>query len=157
MPGTKMSSLFAWSCLMFTIVLQGVIILILEMRLNEMLCPVSHSVYAVHSHSVFLTLCEPMNISPPGSSVPGILQARILEWVTTCIETESESRSVVSDSLPPHDYRVHGILQARTLEWVASPFSRGSSRPRDQTQVSRIAGRFFTSWATREAQEYWNG
>ena len=40
---------------------------------------------------------------------------------------------------------VHGILQARILEWVAFPFSRGSSQPRDQTQVSRIAGRFFTS------------
>ena len=46
---------------------------------------------------------------------------------------------------------VHGILQARILEWVAFPFARGSSQPRDQTQVSRIAGRFFTSWATREA------
>ena len=49
---------------------------------------------------------------------------------------------------------VHGILQARTLEWVASPFSRGSSWPRDQTGVSCIAGRFFTSWATREALNY---
>ena len=47
---------------------------------------------------------------------------------------------------------VHGILQARTLEWIASPFSRGSSRPRVKTQVSRIAGRFFAVWATREAQ-----
>ena len=55
------------------------------------------------------------------------------------------------------DYTVHGILQARTLEWVAFPFSRGSSQPRDQTQVSCIAGRFFTSWPTREAQEYWSG
>ena len=52
------------------------------------------------------------------------------------------------------DYTGHGILQARILEWVAFPFSRGSSQPRDQTQVSRIAGRFFTSWASREAQEY---
>ena len=52
------------------------------------------------------------------------------------------------------DYTVHGILQARILEWVAFPFSRGSSQPRDRTQVSSIAGRFFTSWATREAQEY---
>ena len=49
------------------------------------------------------------------------------------------------------DYTVHGILQARMLEWVAFPFSR------DQTQVSLIAGGFFTSWATREAQEYWSG
>ena len=42
------------------------------------------------------------------------------------------------------DYAVHGILQARILEWFAIPFSRGSSQPRDQTQISRIAGRFFT-------------
>ena len=44
-----------------------------------------------------------------------------------------------------------GILQARILEWVAMPSSRGSSQPRDWTQVSHIAGRFFTSWATGEA------
>ena len=48
------------------------------------------------------------------------------------------------------DYTVHGILQARILEWVDFPFSRGSSQPRDQTQVSHTAGGFFTSWATRE-------
>ena len=41
-------------------------------------------------------------------------------------------------------------------KWVAFPLSRGSSRPRDQTQVSCIAGRFITSWATREAQERWS-
>ena len=52
----------------------------------------------------------------------------------------------------PMDHTVHGILQARILEWVAFPFCRGSSQLRDQTQVSRIAGGFFTSWATREAQ-----
>ena len=66
------------------------------------------------------TLCDPMDWSPPGSSV-------------------------------------HGILQARILEWVVIPSSRGSSQPRDQTQVSHVAGRFFTDWATREAQEYWSG
>ena len=60
------------------------------------------------------TLCDPMDCSPVGSSV-------------------------------------HGILQARVLEWVAVPFSRESSRPRDQTHVSLIAGGFFTVWATREA------
>ena len=59
-------------------------------------------------------LCDPMDCSPLGSSV-------------------------------------HGILQARILEWVAISFSRGSSRPRDQTQVSCIAGRCFNLWATREA------
>ena len=46
---------------------------------------------------------------------------------------------------------VHGILQARILESVAISFSRGSSWPRDGTQVSHIAGRFFTDWAPREA------
>ena len=52
------------------------------------------------------TLCDPMDCSPPGSSV-------------------------------------HGILQARILEWVAIPFSRGSSQPKDRTQVSCISGRYF--------------
>ena len=51
----------------------------------------------------------------------------------------------------PMDYIVYGILQARILEWVDFPFSRGSSQPRDRTQVSCIADGFFTSWATREA------
>ena len=55
----------------------------------------------------------------------------------------------------PMDYTVHGILQDRILEWVA--FYRGSSQPRDRTQVSPIAGRFFPSWASREAQEYMSG
>jgi len=54
-------------------------------------------------------------------------------------------------SLP--SFSVHGIFQARILEWVAISFSRGSSQPRDQTQVSCIADRFFTSWATSEAQD----
>ena len=45
----------------------------------------------------------------------------------------------------PIDYTVHGILQDRILKWIAFPFSRGSSQPRDRTQVSHIAGRLFTS------------
>jgi len=45
----------------------------------------------------------------------------------------------------PMDYTVHGILKGRILEWVAFPFSRGSSQSRDGTQVSHIAGRFFTN------------
>ena len=60
------------------------------------------------------TLCDPMDCSLPGSPVPGIFQARVLEWVSIS-------------------------------------FSRGSSQPRDWTQVSCIAGRRFTLWATREA------
>ena len=63
------------------------------------------------------------------------------------------NESEVAQSCPtlcnPMDYSlpgfsVHGIFQARVPEWVAISFSRGSSRPRDQTQVSRIAGRHFT-------------
>ena len=46
---------------------------------------------------------------------------------------------------------IHGIFQARVLEWGAISFSRGSSRPRGWTRVSRIVGRRFTVWATREA------
>ena len=46
---------------------------------------------------------------------------------------------------------IYGIFQARILEWVATSFSRGSSQPRDWTWVSRIVGRHFTVWATREA------
>ena len=57
--------------------------------------------------------------------------------------TESESCSVISDSVTP--WIVHGILQARVLEWVDFPFSKGSSQPKNRTQVSYIAGRFFTS------------
>ena len=66
-----------------------------------------------------LTLCDPMDSSPPGSSV-------------------------------------HGIFQAWILEWVAISFSRGSSWPRDWTRVSRIAGRCFTIWATREGPQFVN-
>ena len=60
----------------------------------------------------------------------------------------------VTQSCPTLCDPVHGILQARIMEWVAFRFSRESSQSRDQTQVSLIVGRFFTSWATREAQEY---
>ena len=77
---------------------------------------VSHSVICMYVLVTQLcpTLWDPMGCSSPGSSV-------------------------------------YGILQARILEWVAIPFSRASSWPRNQTWVSRIAGRFFTIWATREA------
>ena len=52
----------------------------------------------------------------------------------------------------PIDYTVHEIAEARILEQAVFPFSRGSSQPRDQTQVPCTAGGFFTSWATREAR-----
>ena len=51
---------------------------------------------------------------------------------------------------------IYGILQPRILECIAIPFSRGSFQPRDQIQFYCIAGRFFTFWATREAQQQSN-
>ena len=57
--------------------------------------------------------------------------------------------SLLDCSLPGS--MVHGNFPARVLEWVAISFSRGSSQPRDWIRVSRIAGRCFTIWATREA------
>ena len=54
------------------------------------------------------------------------------------------------DCTPP-GFSVHGILQARILEWIAIPFSRGSSQPRDGTQVSWLAGEFFTTEALMRA------
>ena len=73
----------------------------------------------------------------------------LLDWVKV-----AQSCPTLCD---PLDCIVHGILQARILEWLAVLFSRASSQPRDQTQVSHIAGGFFTSWASREVQEYWSG
>ena len=57
----------------------------------------------------------------------------------------------------PMDYTVHGIPQARILKWVAIFFSKGLNlgiQPRDRTQVSHIAGKFFTSWATGSHKKY---
>ena len=71
------------------------------------------------------------------------------------------SHSVVSNSVTPWTIARQaplsmGILQAKVLEWVTVPSSRGSSQPRDRTQVSLIAGRFFTVWATREVGYFSN-
>ena len=79
-----------------------------------------------------------------------VTSSNSVEWS----ESESQSCPTLCD---PLYYTVHGILQAKILEWVAVPFSRGSSQLRDRTQVSHIAGQFFTNWATREAREHWCG
>ena len=67
------------------------------------------------------------------------------------VKGESEIAQSCPTRWDPMGYTVHGIFQTRVLEWVAFPFFRGSSQTRDRTQVSCIAGRFLTSWATREA------
>ena len=61
-----------------------------------------------------------------------------------CLVTQSCPTLYDPMDYSPSGSSVHGILQARVLEWVAMPSSRGSSQPRDQTQVSHITGRFFT-------------
>ena len=67
------------------------------------------------------------------------------------LKSESESRSVMSNSWRPHGYTVHGILQARILDWVGSlSLLQQLSQPRNRTRVSCIAGGFFTNWAIRE-------
>ena len=81
---------------------------------------------------------------------------RSTKWGTQVSPTPTPVCAMPMDNSPPGS-PVHGILQARILEWVVMPSSKGSSQSRDQTQVSHIAGGFFTSWATREAQEYWSG
>ena len=88
----------------------------------------------------------------------GLLQVKLVKMRWYTVEKKEESEVVQScrtlcnpmDCRPPGS-SVHGISQARILEWVATSFSRGTSWPRDWTQVSRIAGRHFTLWATREA------
>ena len=69
---------------------------------------------------------------------------------------ESESHSVVSDSLLPHGMHSPWNSPGQILDWIAIPFSRGSFQLKDQIQVSHIVDRF-TCWATKEAQEYWSG
>ena len=81
-----------------------------------------------------LTLCDPIDVSPRGSPVPGILQARTLEWVAISFSNawKWKSESEVSQSCPPlsdpMDWSlpgssIHGIFQARVLEWGAIAFS----------------------------------
>ena len=98
-----------------------------------------------------------------GYSPWGLKELDMTEWLSMhagewkrigfIIGKEVKSLSHVWTLCDPIDYSpqgssVHGILQARVLEWVAISFSRGSSWPRDRTQVSCIVGRRFTVWAT---------
>ena len=82
---------------------------------------------------------------------PGFLASQIFlgPGFTMCCAVLSHLDT--SDSLRPHGTVSLGILQVRIWEWGAMPSSRGSSQSRYQTQVSRIAGRLFTIWATMGA------
>ena len=99
------------------------------------------------------TLCDPIDGSPPGSAIPGILQARTLEWVAIllqCMKVKSESEVTqlcptlgdpIDCSLPGSS--CHGILQARALEWAASAFPKNSTmckrlQPKESRYVTQV-------------------
>ena len=109
-------------------------------------------------HNIFFHFCNWAFVFKPFWKVYG---SSLLKSLSTTEALSLSWKWKITQLCPtlcnPVNYTVHGILQARILEWVAFPFSRRSSQPRDQTQVSHIADGFFTSWATREAQEYWSG
>ena len=94
-----------------------------------------------------LTLCDPMDCSPPGSSVHGIPQARILEWVAMpssrgIFPTQGSNPVLLHCRQIP--YRL-SHKRSQRMEWVAYPFSKASSGPRNQIWVSCITGRFSTN------------
>ena len=101
------------------------------------------------------TLWDPVDCSPPGFAVRGDSPGK---------NTEVGCHALLQGIFPtqgsnpglPHCrwilYHLSHQESPRILEWVACPFSRGSSQPKDRTGVSCIASRFFTSWATTEAQ-----
>ena len=101
--------------------------------------------WLINRKKLFLTVLE------AGSLRSECQPSQVL--VRAVFQTVSQSVQLLSpvQLCSPPGSSVHRTLQARILEWVAIPFSRGSSRPRDQTHVSCIAGRCFTIWAIREA------
>ena len=78
----------------------------------------------------------------------------VVKYAALCLVTQSCPTLCDPMDCSPPSSSVHGILQARILKLVAMPSSRGSSQPRNQTQISCIAGRFFTIWVITEAQQY---
>ena len=90
-------------------------------------------------------------------TVHGILQARILKWIAFPFSTdlpnpgiEPRCPTLQADLSPAEPQR-----SARILEWVIYPFSRGSSQPSNRTEVSCIAGVFFTNWDIKETHPNW--
>ena len=105
---------------------------------------------------------QPVDCSPPSSSVHGILQARILEWVAISFSNARMYAKSLQSCLTlckPKDYHlpgfsVCGILQARILEWVSMPFSRGSSDPEIEPESltsPALVGEFFITSVTWDA------
>ena len=86
-----------------------------------------------------------------------IKQTNQAPWKKSYDQPESESHSVVSDSWLPHGLWSPWNSPGQNIRAGSLSLLQGIFQHRDRTQVSRIAGEFFTSWATREAQEYWSG
>ena len=119
----------------------------------------SHQLSSSHA-IVYISWCHFLHLSP---SLPPPLGHKSILYICVSIPSLQVKWSEVAQSCPtlcdpvdcsPPGSSIHGILQARILEWVAISFSRGSSWPRDQTQVSCIAGKRFNLWATREAKPW---
>ena len=101
-----------------------------------------------------LTLCDPIDGSPPGSTVPGILQARTLQWVAISFSNarKVKSESEVAQSCPtlsdpmdcsPLGSSIHGIFQARVLEWGAMAVSRAVTRGMTKWEERSLWGQPF--------------
>ena len=161
-----------------------------------------HVLISAKSRQSCPTLCNPIDSSPSGSPVLGILQARTLEWVAISFSNawkwevkvkslsrvrlwatpwtasyqappsmgfsrqeywsgvplhSPESRLVMSNSLQLYGLYSPWNSPGQNIGVSSHSLLREIFPTQDQTQVSHIAGGFFTSWATREAQEYWSG
>ena len=102
-------------------------------------CPHHLECFPYIANGSFISFNSLLKSHPLKKACPRHLHS-LNEWVKV-----AQSCPTLCD---PKNYTVHGILQVRILERVAVLFSRGSSQPRDRTQVSHPAGGFFTSWAT---------
>ena len=107
------------------------------------------------THCYFRSIMPTWDEISTAPSCPCGCRSVVLLWLGV-LENESVSQSCPALLIPLTVASVHRILQARILEGVAIPFSKGSSQPRDWTQVSHTAGRFFIVWATREARMHYN-
>ena len=126
---------------------------------SDSLQPSGHSPPGFSDHGIFQAgILEWVAISSfRGSSNPGIKPASLVTPVLagmlftslppgkSVVQVKVSVTQLCPSLCDPMDYTGHRILQAKILEWLSVPFSRGSSQPRDQTQVSHIAGGFFTS------------
>ena len=111
-------------------------------------CPISHTVLCFYTFVVFITFSLQL-YNVQRTSGYSLCFISVSLWSAKWEAAWKWKLFSCARLCNPMDYIVHEIFQARILECVAFPFSRGSSQPRDRTQVSCIAGGFFTSWATR--------